>query len=162
MRNRGPPDTVDHNFYEETLQCWSELQEVKTPTADIIYNQTVVENRYITIIIQNRPIVWRLWQENGITQVYNIISDDGEFFDHNEIEEMYGIYCNFLDVLQIRQSLPLNWRQLIKNIAVTTKVSVPFVNFSDKPTTLVTAATNILYNQFIKKKYVKPAGMQKW
>ena len=160
MCNRGPSDTMGNKFYEETLQCWSELQEVKTPTADIINNQTIWENRYITI--QNRPIIWRLWQENGITQVCNIIRDDGEFLDHNEIQEMYGINCNFLNVLQIRQSLPLNWRQLIKNKAVTTKVSVPFVNFSGKPTPLVTAATNMLYNQFMKNKYVKPAGIQKW
>ena len=26
----------------------------------------------------------------------------------------------------------------------------------------MTVATNILYNQFIKNKYVKPAGLQKW
>ena len=160
MCNRGPPDTMDHKFYEETLQCWSELQEVKTPTVDIIYNHTIWENRYITI--QNKPIIWRLWQGNGITQVYKIIRDDGEFYDHNEIKEMYGINCNFLNALQIRQRFPLNWRQLIKNKAVTTEVSVPFVNFSGKPTPLVTATTNILYNQFIKNKYVKPAGIQKW
>ena len=153
MCNRGPSDTMANKFYEETLQCWSELQVVKTPTADIIYNETIWENRYITI--QNRPIIWRLWQENGITQIYNIIRDDGEFLDHNEIQEMYGINCNFLNVLQIRQSLPLNWRQLIKNKAVTTKVSVPFVNFNGKPTPLVTAATNMLYNQFIKKQIRK-------
>ena len=160
MCNRGPPDTMDHEFYGETLQCWLELQEVKTPRADIIYNQTIWENRYITI--QIKPIIWRLWQENGITQVYNIICDDGEFLGHNEIKEMYGLNCNFLNALQIRQSLPLNWRQLIKNKAVTIKVSVPFVNFSGKPTPLVTAATNISYNQLIKNKYVKPAGIQKW
>ena len=160
MCNKGPSDTMGNKFYEETLQYWSELQEVKTPTADIIYNQTIWENRYITI--QNRPIIWRRWQENGIKQVYNITRDNGEFLDHNEIQEMYGINCNFLNVLQIRQSLPLNWRQLIKNKAVTTKVSVPYVNFSGKPTPLVTVATNMLYNQFMKNKYVKPAGIQKW
>ena len=44
---------MDHKFYDETLQYWSELQEVKAPTAEIIYNQTIWDNRYITI--QNRP-----------------------------------------------------------------------------------------------------------
>ena len=94
--------------------------------------------------------------------MYNIICDDGEFLDHNEIKEMYDINCNFLNALQIRQSLPLNWSQLIKNKAVTTKVSVPFVNFSGKPTPLMNAATHISYSQFIKNKYVKPAGTHKW
>ena len=40
--------------------------------------------------------------------------DDGEFLDHGEIKEIYDINCNFLNVLQLRESLPLNWRQLIK------------------------------------------------
>ena len=98
MCNRGPCNIMDHKFYEETLQYWSELQEVIVPSAEIIYNQTIWDNRYITI--QNRPFLWRLWQEKGIKQVYNIIRDDGEFLDHNEIKESYGINCNFLNVLQ--------------------------------------------------------------
>ena len=44
---------MDHKFYEETLHYWSELQEVKVPTAEIIFNQTISDNRYITI--QNKP-----------------------------------------------------------------------------------------------------------
>ena len=112
MGNRGPCNIMDHKFYQDTLQYWSELQEVKVPTAEIIYNQTIWDNRYITI--QSRPFLWRLWQEKGIKQVCNIIRDDGEFLDHNEIKEIYDINCNFLNVLQIRQSLPLYWRQLIK------------------------------------------------
>ena len=139
---------MNHEFYEETLQYGSELQEVKVPAAEIIYNQTIWDNRFITI--QNRPFLWRFWHEKGIKQVYNIIRDDGEFLDRNEIKEINDINWNFLNVLQIRQSRPLNWHQLIKIKAVTTKVSVPFVNFCVKPTPLVTVATNILYNQFIK------------
>ena len=155
MWNRGPCNIMDHKFYEETLQYWSELQEVKVPTAEIIYNQTIWDNRYITI--QNRLFLWRLWQEKGIKQVYNIIRDDGEFLDHNEIKEIYGINCNFTNQAKSSSELaPIN-----KNKAVTSKVSVPFVNFCGKPIPLVTAATNILYNQFIKNKYVKPAGLQK-
>ena len=102
MCNRGPCNVMDHKFYEETVQFWSELQEVKVPTAEIIYNQTIGDKRYITI--QNRPFLWRLWQEKGIKQVYNIIRDDWVFLDHNEIKEIYDINCNFLN-LQIRQSL---------------------------------------------------------
>ena len=44
---------MDHKFYEETLHYWSKLQEVKVPTAEIVLNQTISDNRYITI--QNRP-----------------------------------------------------------------------------------------------------------
>ena len=84
-------------FYEETLQYWWELQEVKVPTAEIIYNQTNWDNRYI--MIQDWPFLWRLWHENGIKQVYDIIRDDGKFLDHNEIKEIYDINCNFLNVI---------------------------------------------------------------
>ena len=53
MCNRGPSDIMNHKFYEEALKYWSELQEVKVPTAEIIYNQTIWDNKYIAI--QNTP-----------------------------------------------------------------------------------------------------------
>ena len=95
-------------------------------------------------------------------QVYDIIRNDWEFLNHNEIKEMYGINCNFHNAPQIRQSLSMNRGQLIKNKAVTNKVSVTFFNFSGKHTPLVPAATHILCNQFTKNKCIKPAGIQKW
>ena len=157
MCNRGPSITMDHMFYEETLQHWSELQEAKVPTAKIICNLTIWDNTYITI--QNRLFLWRLCQKKAIEQVY-IIRDDGDFLDHNEIKKIFDINRNVLNVLQISQNPPLNWRKLIKKKkAVTTKVSVPFVDFCGKPTPLVTVAANILYNQFIKNKYRKTSWL---
>ena len=85
----------------------------------------------------------------------------GSFFYHNQIKGNLDRPYNFLNALQIRQSHPLNWRHLIKNKAITTKVNVSFVNISGKPNSLATVATIILKNQLMKSNYVKPAGIQK-
>ena len=107
------PSNIANKFYEETLHYWSELKEIRTPTVEIIHNQTVWENTYITI--SNRPYIWSNWAAKGIVQIHDIIKENGDFLNHSEIKEKYDINCNFLNSLQIRHSLPMEWRQLIRN-----------------------------------------------
>ena len=106
------PSNIGNKFYEETLHYWSELQEIRTPTVEIIHNQTIWENRYITI--SNRPYIWSNWAAKGIVQIHDIIKENGDFPNHSEMKEKYDINCNFLNSLQIRHSLPMEWRQLIR------------------------------------------------
>lgn len=43
--------------------------------------------------------------KSGISQVKDLINQ-GNFLNHEEIATKYKIKCNFLDSLQIRQSIP--------------------------------------------------------
>ena len=43
------PSDIGNKLYEETLHYWSELQEIRIPMVEIKHNQTIWENRYITI-----------------------------------------------------------------------------------------------------------------
>lgn len=42
-----------------------------------------------------------------------MINNVGEFLTPDEMRKKYGISCNFLQTLQIRQSIPLDWRQKV-------------------------------------------------
>ena len=148
--NRIPSD-IGNKFYEETLHYWSELQQIRIPTVEIIHNQTIWENRYITI--SNRPYIWSNWAAKGIIQIHDIIKGNGDFLNHNEIKEKYDINCNFLNTLQIRHSLPMEWRQLIRNKPAKTKINEPFVSLAGRIVPLCDIETNTLYKQFIKYKY---------
>ena len=154
------PINIGNKFYEETLHYWSELQEIRIPTVEIIHNQTIWENRYITI--SNRPYIWSNWAGKGIVQKHDIIKENGDFFNHNEIKEKYDINCNFLNSLQIRLSLPMEWRQLIRNKLGKNKINEPFVSLSGRLVPLCDTETNTLYKQFIEYKYKKIAGITKW
>ena len=125
-----------------------------------ISNQTIWENRYITI--SNRPYIWSNWAAKGIVQIHDIIKGNGDFLNHNEIKEKYDINCNFLNSLQIRHSLPMEWRQLIRNKPVKTKINEPFVSLGGRIVPLCDIETNTLYKQFIKYKYKKPTGITRW
>ena len=119
-------------FYEETLQYCSELQEVNQPTADIICNQTIWENRYINIL-QSRidPLLGEFGKKMVSLQYISYASMES-FFGPQRNKRICDINWIFLNALQIRQSFPLNWRQLIENKTVKTKINIPFVNLSDK------------------------------
>ena len=43
------PSNNGNKFYEKTLHYWNELKKIRIPTGEIIHNQTIWENRYITI-----------------------------------------------------------------------------------------------------------------
>ena len=154
------PSNIGNKFYEETLHYWSELQEIRIPTVEIIHNQTIWENRHITI--SNRPYIWSNWAAKGIVKIHDIIKENGDFLNHSEIKENYDINCNFLNYLQIRHSLPMEWRQLIRNKPVKSKINEPFVSLGGRIVPICDTETNTLYKQFIKYKYKKPAGITKW
>ena len=158
--NRMPDLNIGNKFYEETLKCWSELQRIQIPTVEVIQNQTIWENRYITI--SNKPFLWNNWFQKGILHVHDIINENGEFLDHNEIKEKYGINCNFLEALQIRHSLPIAWRQMIRDRPVTLKIREPFVNINTKTVPIQNIESNIIYKKFIEYKYRKPTCCIKW
>ena len=149
------PSNIGNKFYEETLQYWSVLQEIRIPMVAIIHNQTIWENRSITI-----SNIWSTWAAKGIVQIHDIIKDNGDFLNHIEIKEKYDINCNFLNSLQIRHSLPMEWRQLkwrqqngdSRNKPVKTKITEPFVSLGGRIVPLCNTETNTLYKQFIKYK----------
>ena len=91
---------------------WSELIEVKNPDYSDICNQVLWNNRYITV--NKKLIQWHSWLKHGILKVADILNDKGEFLTHEEINRKYTVNCNFLNAMQIRQSIPYTWRLPIK------------------------------------------------
>ncbi len=49
----------------------------------------------------------------GITKIGDITDDKGMFLSYSEINQKFNLEHNFLQVLQIRQSIPSGWREAI-------------------------------------------------
>ncbi len=45
--------------------------------------------------------------------IKDLLSDNGTFLSHHEINDKYSVGCNFLNILQLRQSIPFAWREAI-------------------------------------------------
>jgi hypothetical protein len=111
--NQSCDPCIKPNFYQDIHNFWSKLQVIKIPNAAIIKNQIIWNNRYITI--QKKTVKWDTWIQHGILKINDIIHSSGHFLDHTEISCKFDIKCNFLNILQLRQSLPLEWRSVLQN-----------------------------------------------
>ena len=99
-------------FYENVHNVWSEMCSILTPSKNIIINQTIWCNRYVTI--QNKPFLWQRWKEAGINKISDLINGD-HFLSAAELSHKYNIQINFLEALQIKQSLPFAWRNELQS-----------------------------------------------
>ena len=63
---------------------------------------------------------------SGIMYVYDILDENGEFLNHNDITRKFDTGWHFVNMLQLRLSMPLEWRMSAQNIIASDKVTAPF------------------------------------
>ena len=158
--NRNENSRIEHTFYYNVHNHWFELQRFKEIDSLIVSNQVIWNNRYITI--ENKPFIWRNWVECGITYVYDILDENGEFLSHTKIRRKFNTRCHFLNMLQLRLSMPLEWRRSIQNSVTSNKVTSPFVYDGDKLHLLSKLTTKCVYEIFCHKKYITTTCIHKW
>lgn len=91
------------------------------------------------------------------------MDENGNFLNQEQISKKFNIKCNFLEVLQLRQSIPSEWRQLLYNNYNHKKGKYDndiFIDNCMHKQSLVT--TKVLYASFIKQKEKQPACVAKW
>ena len=147
-------------FYRVIQNNWSDITKVDTPNEDIVNSQMLWNNRYVTI--QNMPYEWKRWRDAGILRVYDIIGNNGSFLDANEIFQKYRIEVNFLELLQIRQSIPFEWRRIIENSVYTCNVDGPFFAYNGKVIKITKATSKTAYLFFRDSVQKTPTCIRKW
>ena len=124
--------------------------QISQLSASIIYNQYIWNNRYITI--NNSSYYWKRWVDAGIHKISDIYVNDN-FLTPDEIASKYGIQAHFLELLQIRQSLPHSWRHIIVNCNEAIKIYNSIVFPDGKEVRQLEKTTSrIVYNVFNDKK----------
>lgn len=150
-------------FHENILNTWSDLQALKPEdlNENTIATQTIWNNRYITI--NKKPYIWDKWIKNGIVKIADIISKEGNIMNHMEINNHYNVNCNFLQALQLRQSIPSQWRSIISSkrhsVNVTNEVTIysQGINIA-----VVSLMCKTVYNILLKSKVREPSCIKKW
>ena len=146
-------------FYKFIHYNWSKMLEISEPTVPIIRNQVLWHNRYITI--QNRSFCWNNWKQAGIMKV-NDLMENNNFLSAENLSIKYNIQINFLEVLQIRQSLPHIWRttltlnqpfKICDDVIFFDNLEVKLLNKSD---------ARKIYSFFNSKTDIKPTCIHKW
>ncbi len=98
-------------FYQDIHNIWMSMYAEEPASMTELQNEVLWWNKYITQ--SGVPICWDEWINKGIYYIRDLLDEQGQFLNHIQLYEKYGINCNFLQVLQIRQCLPSHWRQNI-------------------------------------------------
>ena len=163
--NQARAKDVLPKFYADIHNAWSEINTIHTPSAIVIKNQVIWNNRYLTI--QKQPYFWSSWMEHNILTINDLLDDKGVFLGHEDLSRKFGINCNFLQILQIRQSIPLEWRTTLSDATlINTEKCIALADISTviagKIKSLVTCKTREIYQCLIKRKAQQPTAVQRW
>ena len=148
-------------FYQDIHNSWSDVRRVDCLSAktESITNQFLWNNRYL--LISKKPYHWKQWEQNGIYTVNDLLTDDNKFLSHDEIISKYNVRCSFLDILQIRQSIPSDWKQ--KNFRVNRKIVIDDALFiGNNMVKCDNITTKLIYNIYIQFKEKQPSCIIKW
>ena len=149
-------------FYHDIHNLWmlnfrrdpSNIQEVT--------QESIWLNKYITSA--GSTLYWKKWVENNIITIGDILNTNGSFLSHEEISDKYNISCNFLQILQIRQGIPHQWKQILidaNNISL--KPYLPFKITCNKVTKPVFKITcKEIYWHIIGRSKHCPSSKEKW
>ena len=70
-------------------------------------------------MFNKKVMFWKDWQESGINMIHDITKENGNFLELDEIQQKHGVICNFLKYNRLKDSIPKEWRKVLKtqNIA---------------------------------------------
>ncbi len=147
-------------MYGSIQKYWSELNVVTELNPGILRNQVIWNNRYITM--ENKSFEWKKWMESGIITVNDILGDNGVCLNHNEINIKFNVKGNFLNALQIRQSIPIKWRETLENSKSCTISNECYVVVNNKALPLVKTPSKTIYLKFVNRRRRSPTCIGKW
>ena len=107
---------------------------------------------------------WDSWIQQDILKVNDLLGTNGEFLTHTQISKKFNIRCNFLNVLQLRQSLPLEWRKVLNTNTYTCTIfdDCCFTVDINVVFPISKCATKLFYWKFINKRKRLPTCVTKW
>ncbi len=79
-----------------------------------ILNELLLLNDNI-MVNKNYPYL-KSWENNGISQIRDILNENGEFLKHEELKQKYNITTTFLQTTQVQNSIPTPWIQKLSTV----------------------------------------------
>ncbi len=74
------------------------------------------------IMVNKNYLYLKSWENNGISQIRDILNENGEFLKCEELKQKYNIITTFLQTIQVQKSIPTPWIQKTKNCRITKNI----------------------------------------
>ena len=96
--------------------------------------------------------------------INDLIDECGNFLDHDHMSQKFNINCNFLNLIQIRHSIPLTWRQILSSCQNYNRAIVDDIHIcvSSKVVSLLSCTTKDLYSELLYRRPRTPRCLEKW
>lgn len=94
------------------MNNWAKLHIFEPWSEEGVKQELLWHNNFITI--NGNTLLWREWELAGISCINDLWHPDlPRFLSDHEIRDKFQVTCSFLDQLQIRSSLPFQWKRLL-------------------------------------------------
>ena len=150
-------------FYQNIFKDWVKNLHNNVPAnASDVQNQPLWLNKSITI--DNKPLFWQKWYDKGVFFVHHLLNENSEFLTADQIENKFGIECNFLKALQIKQAIPSSWRKKIKKVRTVLKYNCLqiFVEQKVKFINIENISSQMFYWILMGNLLKTPSCIKKW
>lgn len=104
----------DKPYYYTLFRIWFKFHSFQPTDETSIRQESLWGNRWITNA--NGPLQNFPWAKKGILVVQDLCHPtEGRLMSHIEVQERHNVNSTFLDMLAIRLSIPLSWRQALSD-----------------------------------------------
>ena len=143
-------------FWKDLLSAWIKLNEWKEPTAaNDVLAQTIHLNPNIRV--GGKPLNNKNWIESGLVYIGDII-EDGNIMTLKGIVETYNIDMHHLEYRGLREAIPKEWLNLIKNDSMAIGSPNPFLKGLVKKKKL----NKFFYDYVVKPFRLDSPAKEKW
>ena len=115
------------------------------------------------------PVYWEEWYDKFIKYIGNLLDDNGQFLSIDAFNSKYELTSNFLSLFQIKDAIPLCWRNQLPNLHTVDQMwnsSMIKLNDVTGPTPSAKLSSRQFYWLFIRidhnKANIRLAYINKW
>jgi hypothetical protein len=101
------------NFYKSIIDNWTKIKNKLLTTKEQIKNECIWLNNLISS--KGKPLYSTSCLRNNMHYIKDLYTKDGIFKSLEQLKTDYNQNLNFLDILRIRQCIPLKWKQILSN-----------------------------------------------
>ena len=103
-KNRKRYRQIQSPFYKKLFMIWSKMYCREVDSVLEFQNDSIWNNDYV--LTRGEHFNWTHWMDAGIRQFRDILNEKGKLLTHIEIQERFGIKCDFLAIGRIKSAVP--------------------------------------------------------
>lgn len=157
-----PGRLSDSPFYTEVFLKWISLHGSPPSSEEEVRGEVLWYNKRIKM--DGLPFCWKGWLTRGVWRVEDLLDPaEGRFLSHTELGAKFDMQTSFLNVLQLKQSLPRAWRGLLSQQGECMERSTLRASLNESQTVdILRDSPKRMYSELLLGRKKIPKAQAKW